>query len=65
LAKPPDYYNVGNSILTPELITIIQDTVWDVVSHHPYTGVPEPGTFVLVALCGLPVLRGRSRMSTA
>lgn len=44
--------------VSDELALVLQQTVWDVVSTHPFTGVPEP-TAIMPLCLGLLALRRR------
>lgn len=56
----PDTYGVND----PAMVAQVQDVVWDVVSIHPYAGVPEPTLLIFpaAALIGLGQRR-RARKS--
>ena len=58
--QPADYYGAASQF-TPELYEALNETIWDVVSNHPYTGVPEPTTLAMLVLGGLAVLRRKRR----
>jgi hypothetical protein len=46
--------------IDPQLLALIRDTVWDVVSVHPHAGVvPEPTSLALICSAGLLTLRRR------
>lgn len=49
----------GTPELTPELFAVLNDTVWDVVSSYPYTGIntPEPSTLSMFVLLGALALK--------
>jgi hypothetical protein len=48
-------------VTDPALAAAIQDAVWDVVSVHPYSGVPEPGVATLIGIAGAALLVRRRR----
>lgn len=58
LVRPTGYYG-DDSQFSPELYDALNETIWDVVSNHEYTGVPEPTTLALLSLGGLVALRRR------
>jgi hypothetical protein len=43
--------------ITNETILDLQDAIWDVVSVHPYSGVPEPGTLGALAILSVVLMR--------
>jgi len=49
--------------MTPDVAAKVQQTVWNVVTNDPYSGVtvPEPGAFALLGISAVALLRRRSR----
>lgn len=49
----------ANDTLTPQMMPLIQDVVWDVVRANEFTSVPEPSSAALLLVSGLMLLRRR------
>lgn len=48
--------------MSPELALALQETVWDVVSTHSYTSIPEPSGAVMLVVAGAMLLRRRKHI---
>ena len=65
LNKPAIYFG-SEEPFTPEYYDVVHSTIWDVVSTHHFTGVPEPATITLLlgsALLLAPHRRQKKRHS--
>lgn len=51
--------------MSPEIAALVQQTVWDVVTSDPYSGVPEPSGVALLGVGALALLRRTRRTRRA